>query len=632
MSSRAALDAAPYTSARQEFLSLFPRRDHFIWKAFGDSSGWRKASGPLLDAQILGVVSDEGRGLFRGCYWSHKTWHAVLDVDATSKYHNSDSLAELAKKLSDVGLTAKLYQSSASGGWHLYLFFADWADSSQVHDSLKAWLKFHGYEIRSGVLELFPSGNALRLPLQKGFAWLDARGNVLRRREELSENEAITSFLRDGEECASDWNQAKLCMDSQMQPAAAAAGDAAIARVQALSLEGFEDLYGKGKIQEKWEKGREWWQRGLFEGGQRHDAVLAVGHYLWYGDAENNVPAYPGERHNGSRAQLIEVWLAEKHNGHCRHIREGRWEIVRDQIARAVIWRAQEQAKERPYYPVTDRLLKRLLEVYKKTGKLWDIDKMADANISRSQDARTRIARALRQCIDNGWQVTRNGLAELSGCSKNTVSKHKDVWFLLVSGSGVDLTRGALGDPDSFESSQPQFDLEHKEQEKIVAPAVLDSCSEPEEEFLSSSSLEDSRQASGCWEWDLSENTSVGGELCSEGTDAVCSVPLLAVSLVETDLAATSCAFAGAGEQLEESEGKVSRLEERGTRQVLDVSGSSCPSMISSLALLFVRLFPRPQSKGECSRRTLFRRRFLLVRRHGRQLSRTVQSRAPPGS
>lgn len=385
----------------------------------------------------------------------------------------------------------------------MYIFLDDWADSDEVNRSLKAWLKFHGYEITSGTLEIFPSGNALRLPLQKGFGWLDSQGELIRRREDLTEDEALASFLADADEYQSNWCEAKTRIDSQLQAARDSAGESAIAHVKALSLEGFEDLYGKGKIQEKWENGREFWQRGLFERGQRHDAVLAVGHYLWYGDIENDIPAYPGERHNGSRAQLIEAWLTEKHNGHCRHVREGHWEIVRDQIERATVWRAQRETQERPYYPVTERLLKRLTEVYKKTGKLFDIDKMAQANIRSSQDARFRIARAVRQCVDSGWQITRNGLAELAGCSKNTVSKHKDLWLLLVSGSGVYITRGGL---DPFDS------------EGLVSissePDLQTPCSENEQENFSISCwLEDSRQTSGCWDWDMPESEEEQSEL-----------------------------------------------------------------------------------------------------------------------
>lgn len=502
MTRRAALDAALYTAARQNFLSFFPRRDQFIWKDFADGSGWRKSSGPLLDAQILGVVSDEGRGLFRGCYWSHKTRHAVLDIDATSKYHNVDALAELAEKLSSIGFKVKLYQSSSSGGWHLYLFFDDWAESSQVNESLKAWLKFHGYEIRSGVLELFPSGNALRLPLQKGFAWLDLQGVPVCRREDLSQDEAIASFLHDAGENASDWIQAKLSIDSQLQSAAAHAGELPIDHLQALSLEGFEALYGKGKIQEQWEKGREWWQRGLFADGQRHNAILAVGHYLWYGDVENSVPAYPGSRHNETRCRLIETWLTEKHNGFCRHIAEGRWSVVREQIERATSWRRETQKQERPYYPVTDRLLKGARAFYNKTGRLLSIDEMAQENISRWQDARFRIARAVRQSVDNGWQITRNGLAKLAGCSPNTVSKHKDLWLLFASGSHVPLTRGALGDrkDSGFPDKDPDSSARNGvfcSSEFVLNPHGI----EETEEFLlseSDSDPDDSTCSAGC--------------------------------------------------------------------------------------------------------------------------------------
>lgn len=514
MTRRAVSDAALYTAARQMFLSLFSRRDQFIWKDFADGSGWRKSSGPLLDAQILGVVSDEGRGLFRGCYWSQKTRHAVLDIDATSKYHNVDALAELAKKLASIGLKVKLYQSSSSGGWHLYLFFDDWAESTQVNESLKALLKFHGYEIRSGVLELFPSGNALRLPLQKGFAWLDLQGAIVCRRKDLSQDAAIASFLHDAEENASNWTQAKLCIESQLQTSAAGAGELPIDHLQALSLEGFEDHYGKGKIQEQWEKGREWWQRGLFADGQRHNAILAVGHYLWYGDLENSVPSYPGSRHNETRCRLIETWLTEKHNGFCRHVLEGRWQVVREQIERATSWRREKEKQERPYYPVTDRLLKGARAFYNKTGRLLSIDEMAQENISRWQDARFRIARAVRQCVDNGWQITRNGLAKLAGCSPNTVSKHKDLWFFFASGSHVSITRGALGDPASSILSQQDRDLSVQGANPGSLEITLNrSSSEEKENFLLPEIEADSRQMYGCHQWDLAQDAA-DGELC----------------------------------------------------------------------------------------------------------------------
>lgn len=429
---------------RENFLALFPRRDVFIWREMQAGSGWRKAAAPLVDYQILGVISDSGRGLYRGCYWSHRTRFAVFDVDQESKYHTATELEQLSENLAAIGLTPTLYQSSDSTGWHVYLFFDDWEDSEEVNQSLKRWLKAQGYEIKSGTLEIFPSGNALRLPLQKGFAWLAPDGSLIKRREELREEEALASFLCDLQNNQSNWSEAKSRIESQLDKSPAAAGDAAIAHTKALSLEGLEDLYGRGKIQEKWEKGRQWWHHGLSANGERHDAVLCVGHYLWYGDAENGVPAYPGTRHNQTRARLIESWVSEKHNGYCRHLEVGRWQTVKEQIERAVTWRRDEpQVYERPHYPPTERRIKAQMRFYNRSGRVLSPDKMADSNTERMDDARHRITEAVRQCTDNGWQITRNKIAELSGCSPNTVSKHKDLWFLLSIGSGVFITRGA---------------------------------------------------------------------------------------------------------------------------------------------------------------------------------------------
>ena len=74
-------------------------------------------------------------------------------------------------------------------------------------------------------------------------------------------------------------------------------------------MDGFEKLYARGKIEAVWEKGRKWWQHGLQAMGERHDAVLAVGHYLWYGDEELSVAALPGDHNAAYRALLIEEWI-----------------------------------------------------------------------------------------------------------------------------------------------------------------------------------------------------------------------------------------------------------------------------------------------------------------------------------
>jgi len=409
------------------FCSLFLRRDILICK-LPNQDRWRKWTGPLEDHQILGVIQDGGRGILRGCYWSEQTHHAVLDIDAQSKYHSAQELAKLQEKLAAVGLMAMPYRSSESGGWHLYIFFDDWAECSEVENTIKAWLKLQGYEIKSGTLEIFPSGNALRLPLQPGFAWLDQEGNLIRTREEVTRDEALASFLYDLERNQRNWSEARNRIESQLRTPPAAAGGVALAHEERLNITGLEQLFNDGKLQEVWERGRKWWQDGLSDRGERHDAVLAIGHYLWYGDEENDVDALPGARHDAYRERLIEEWLSQKHNGFCRHIDQNKWEEIRAQIKRATAWRREEKYKERTPYPLTERLLKRLLVHYRKTGKVWTVSEYEQANIDRMDDARERIKAAVLELEARGELLTISAIAREAGASRNTVKRHRDLF------------------------------------------------------------------------------------------------------------------------------------------------------------------------------------------------------------
>ena len=408
--------------AAEYFCSLYRQRVGHICKVPGRKR-WQTWRGKLEDFQILAVIADGGRGgIFRGCHWADETRFAVLDIDARSQYHNQEKLAELSAAVKNVGLKINLYQSSDSGGWHLYIPLAGWQKSPEVEHTFKRWLKALGYEIKSGQLEVFPSGNALRLPLQPGFAWLAPDGSVIRSREETTLNEALACFIEDLEENAQNWQLAKHLMDSQVSPADRAAGSDAQALQKRLDIDGLDHVFG-GKIPEIWEKGRKWWQKGLASKGERHDAVLAVGHYLWYGDSKNGVAALPGARNDEYRAKLIEHWLTQKHNGFCRHIDQNKWEEITAQIKRAVLWRGNAQAKEYEPYRVTDRLLKRLIALYRKTGKLWTVEEFEKANHDRRLEARARIAEAIINLEDQGRLITIAEVARQAGaghfCNRN---------------------------------------------------------------------------------------------------------------------------------------------------------------------------------------------------------------------
>jgi len=421
-------------SAGEYFCSLYRRREKFICKLPGQDS-WRTWTGPLLDYQILGVIADCGRGLLRGCHWGDETRFAVLDIDAGSKYHTADELQELTAAIAAVGLRLNLYRSSETGGWHCYIPFTKWEKSGQVEETLRRWLKRLGYEIKGGQLEIFPSGNALRLPLQPGFAWLDLDGNLLRRREELRLEDALTEFLTDLETNSEIWEEAKERIESQITscqlvPKPAAGGDAQ-EHEERLKIEGFEHLFSRGCIKSVWEKGRKFWQEGLQKSGQRHEAILCVGHYLWYGDEEHGLTALPGGRNDEYRAELIEQWLKDKHNGFCNHIRRGDWDRVREDVQRAVVWRKRIEKVREPY-PLTSRLLKRLVGIYKKTGRIWSIPQFEKANQDRKIDARERIAQAIRELKEEGQLITAAEIARRAKADWRTVKKNWDLMALVV--------------------------------------------------------------------------------------------------------------------------------------------------------------------------------------------------------
>lgn len=412
-----------------KFCLLYPNRIKGIVRPPGWKN-WKAVSKhwSIPDQLILSAVAGKEADCF-GLRWGEQTRFAVLDIDSrTSQYYNGAKLAELLARLAEVGLKANIYQSSASQGWHLYLPFDQPEQSDEVERTLKRWLKAQGYQIINGQLEVFPSGNGLRLPLQPGFAWLDQQSNLVRTREELSTDEALASFLTDLEANARNWAEAKKLIESQISAIDRAAGRGAQAHEKRLNLDGLEQIYSRGKIEDIWEKGRKWWRDGLLNNGERHDAVLAIGHYLWFGDVERQIPALPGSHRNDEyRALLIEQWLNKSHNNKCRHINEGSWEIVHDQIERAVIWRPKKEEKPREPYLLTSRLLKRLIALYRRTGRIWSIEMFEKANQNRKLEARARIAEAICELEDEGTQISIAEVARRAKADWRTVKKNWDL-------------------------------------------------------------------------------------------------------------------------------------------------------------------------------------------------------------
>jgi hypothetical protein len=388
-------------------------------------------------------MSDEGRGLLRGCYWGEWTRHGVLDIDQGSNYHSAQELQKLLRVFESVGLRLSVYRSSESGGWHLYFYFDSYVLSQEVEITIKNYLRASGYEIKSGTLEIFPSGNALRLPLQRGFAWLTSDGTLEVSREELSQDQSLALFYSNIQENQGNWSEAKERIESRIRSAGRSAGAGAQAHEEAITNQGFDGLFFKGVDLDKYERGRKYWASGLSGKSERHDAILSIGHYLWYGDQEAGLSPLPGRRNSERRAALIETWLAEKHNGHSEDINEDRLVDIQGDIERAASWTSQTpQAATKQPYLLTERLLKRLAWLYRKTGKVWTVDELAKANIDRSLDARHRIAIAVAQLETEGLILTKSAVARRAKASRNTVAKNLD---LLTACSGEYIAGGSGG-------------------------------------------------------------------------------------------------------------------------------------------------------------------------------------------
>lgn len=475
------------------FCSLFPRRDVYICKTRGQENWktWHK----LEDHQILGVIADGGRGIFRGCHWGAETRYAVLDIDADSQYHDKEKLAELLAAVDEVGLKANVYQSSDSGGWHLYISLADWEKSSEVEQTLKRWLKALGYELKGGQLEVFPCGNALRLPLQPGFAWLNAEGDLIRRREELGRDEAITAFLIDLELNARNWGEAKTLIESQVSAIDRAAGRDVQAHEKAIDSEGFDELFNYRVIQEYCDKARHYLVSGLTEPKTRHEAIYTIQHLLWHGDSLLGVPPLPGHKNAARRFDFLKNWLEQNHNGQCRHINGGDWKTVEAHIYRVVNWQRSELRTLSNYEPYkrTERAEEKLYELFLRTGRIWTMEDLKKANDDRQEKARSKIKRAVGDCLQQGRQVSRKTLEAITGCSPNTVRKHADLWRHFAAGSGVLISGGRgllclVSDSASFrteESTETIQEIEIQNVSTVISVSEEELGNYPNDVFIS---------------------------------------------------------------------------------------------------------------------------------------------------
>lgn len=183
-------------------MSLFPNRvsSGVRWTR---SSSWRGMSRfhYLTDDEILEVLQTKCKHQ-RGFRSDTKTAFLVLRIPEGSPYRNFPAVDELRVKLGHVGVNPRHYQIDED--WYLYIFLKSDADTADLTKLLRYWCMAQGITPGSNSIEVYPAADPLPYPLQSGFTWLNERGQLLVRRDELSLEDAIAFFLDDAGKAAVD--------------------------------------------------------------------------------------------------------------------------------------------------------------------------------------------------------------------------------------------------------------------------------------------------------------------------------------------------------------------------------------------------------------------------------------------
>ena len=424
---------ADWKLCTEQFLSLFHRYGYIYRSLSGGSWYSAEERWKLTDSEILKAIAGVHPRYFLGCRSGRATRFAVIDIDAGSKYHTSQQLRKILAVLSSAALSrTSLFRSSYSGGWHLYIFFAEPISSSDLRRQLVSLLELNGFEIAKGTLEIFPHrgdaslGQGLRLPLQPGWAWLSKETlEVELERSELSATKALELFVDalDGDSHSyADFRKLKeyvLSLEQRKANLELLCGRTETGNVIPLRLSESAGEFTSfvkaifrqlppGMNADTWYKGRLFHLNGLSGPSQRAEAIFCLSHYLFYGDPSRELPAL-GYGYEEERRWAIEHYLESRHNGQSRDINAGKADAT-NQADRVANWRPRHKKDVEQKY-TTKRSISWVKE-----------------NANRQTDARKRIKSALEVVKSGRRPFTTTELQEKAGCSRTTLYKHQDLW------------------------------------------------------------------------------------------------------------------------------------------------------------------------------------------------------------
>lgn len=457
----------------------------------------------LTDSEILKAVACV-HNKYLGTRPGRASRFAVLDIDVNSQYHNTESVQQIQALLSNAGLSESIvYQSSDSGGWHIYISFTEPISSRDLRKQLVNLLKHHNYQIAQGTLEVFPNpgdaslGNGLRLPLQPGFAWLNQRTlEVSHERSEAGAQSALDWFINDFTDSANSYHafhrfksHVENLQQSQIKsPETLAPKSAEVVPLHKHKLRdpanpaerSVVEVFGflpPNIIADDWLRGRSYYEEGLTGHSQRADATKKLSHYLFFGDPSRQLPAR-GYNRKQERDQVMTEIIYGKHNDFSVDVAKSKSD-ARAQITRCAHWepphrRGKEHSPAEFQQPIA-----------------W-----IRANANRSIAARNRIAHAIASL--SGQAFSLRTLRSVAKCSMDTIYKNEDLWRTVY-----DQNNGArlASDPGEYNAVDDSLSVPSDTRfvfESLLRSKDLDSVvSANEHEVLAS------------WYKDLADSTSV---------------------------------------------------------------------------------------------------------------------------
>lgn len=148
----------------------------------------------LSDDEIIHSLNTRS-DVHRGCRFDATTRFAAIRIPVDSPYLDATGLCAIRTALDSIATSIKLFKYAEE--LYLYIFFTEPVSSCDVAAILLTRLTKAGIEVSDSTVEIHPSDRALPLPLQPGFAWLNATGQIIVHRDDISLESAISLFLFD---------------------------------------------------------------------------------------------------------------------------------------------------------------------------------------------------------------------------------------------------------------------------------------------------------------------------------------------------------------------------------------------------------------------------------------------------